>query len=159
MLFESIMHVSFYTDHMDEMLDFYLNKLGLKQKTIVRWKEYKGSTTRPYMAQMAETDPEGIFYTYLEIAPEQFIELFPMMPNQQPHREWNKDLGYTHFALTCSDIYATVEELKHRGVEPDTEISKGPSETYQVWFHDPDGNRFELMQYTEKSWQLVGHFS
>lgn len=159
MLFNSVMHVSFYTENLDEMLDFYVNKLGLKQKIIVRWKEYRGSTLRPYMAEMAEKNPEGIFYTYLEIAPGQFIELFPMLPGQQPHRDWNKDLGYSHFALTCDDIREVVKKLKCAGVEPDTEISQGPSGTYQVWFHDPDRNKFELMQYTESSYQVVGHIS
>ena len=153
------MHVSFYTDQINEMLDFYVNKLGLKQKTIVRFKEYKGSTARPMFAKLAETDPEGIFYTYIEIADGQFLELFPTLGNQLPHREWNQDLGYSHFALTCDDIFETVKQMREAGIEPDTEISKGPSETYQCWFHDPDGNKFELMQYTEKSWQVVGHFS
>ena len=30
MKFNEIMHLSFYTDQMDEMRDFYENKLGLK---------------------------------------------------------------------------------------------------------------------------------
>ena len=28
--------------------------------------------------------------------------------------------------------------------------------TWQMWSHDPDGNKIEFMQYTEKSFQLVG---
>lgn len=157
MKFNSIMHVSFYTDHLDEMLDFYVNKLGLKQKVVVKWKSYKGRSDRPMMAQQAEENPEGIFYTYVEIAEGQFIELFPANPNQKPHREWNEDIGYSHFALTVDDIYEASKELQEKGVDPDTEISKGPSGTYQQWFHDPDGNRFELMQYTDESYQVVGH--
>ena len=47
--------------------------------------------------------------------------------------------------------------MKAAGIEPDTDISKGPSGTYQQWYHDPDGNKFEVMQYTEDSWQLRGH--
>ncbi len=157
MKFNSIMHVSFYTDHFDEMLDFYCNKLGLKQKVIVRWKEYANRPDRPAMYQKAQEDPEGIFYTYIEIAEGQFIELFPSNPDQKPHREWNEDVGYSHFALTVDDIYEASKEIQSRGITPDTEISKGPSGTYQQWFHDPDGNRFELMQYTEDSYQVKGH--
>ncbi len=26
-----------------------------------------------------------------------------------------------------------------------------------MWVHDPDGNKFEIMQYTDKSFQVVGH--
>ena len=151
------MHVSFYTANFDEMVDFYQNKLGAVPKVIVRWKDYKGNKDRPYMAKLAETDPEGIFYEYLEIVPGQFIELFPAMPNQKPHREWNEDLGYSHFALTVDDIYEASEQLEEAGVKPDTGISKGPSGTYQQWFHDPDGNKFELMQFTEDSYQVKGH--
>lgn len=157
MKFNAVMHVSFYTDQFDEMLDFYCNKLGLKQKVIVRWKEYANRPDRPSMYEMAKKDPEGIFYTYIELAEGQFIELFPANADQKPHREWNEDVGYSHFALTVDDIYEASKEIQSRGISPDTEISKGPSGTYQQWFHDPDGNRFELMQYTEDSYQMKGH--
>lgn len=157
MLFKSIMHISFHTDHFDEMLDFYINKLGAQQKVVVRWKSYKGRADRPKYAKLAEEDPEGIFYTYLELAPGQFIELFPEGEDMKPHREWNEDIGYSHFALTVDDIHKASELLISKGVNPDTAISRGPSGTYQQWFHDPDGNRFELMQFTEDSYQVVGH--
>lgn len=156
-MFNAIMHISFYTDHFDEMLDFYTEKLGMKVKTVVRWKSYKGNKDKPAMAKMAEINPEGIFYVYIEAAPGQFIELFPANPDQKPHREWNEDIGYSHFALTVDDIHTASQQLKEKGIEPDTAISKGPSGTYQQWFHDPDGNKFELMQFTEDSWQVTGH--
>lgn len=35
--------------------------------------------------------------------------------------------------------------------------TKGPSETWQFWSHDPDGNYFEVMQFTDKSYQINGH--
>ena len=159
MKFNSIMHVSFYTDHFDEMLDFYCNKLGLKQKVVVRWKEYKGRTDRPAMAALAESDPEGIFYTYIEAAPGQFIELFPASEKQKPHTEWNEYAGYSHIALMVDDIFEAEKELLAAGITPDTKPSKGPSGTWQMWVHDPDGNKFEIMQYTETSYQVTGHFS
>ena len=37
MKFNEVMHISFYTDKMDEMRDFYENKLGLKAKIITRY--------------------------------------------------------------------------------------------------------------------------
>ena len=55
MIFNSLMHVSFYTDHYDEMIDFYVNKLGLKQHVIVRWKEYKGRTDRRVRKRQRKT--------------------------------------------------------------------------------------------------------
>ncbi len=50
------------------------------------------------------------------------------------------------------DIEATVKELRGRGVAVG-EIKLGSDESYQAWFKDPDGNQFELHQYTPKSWQ------
>lgn len=52
---------------------------------------------------------------------------------------------------------ATRELLEGRGLAFDTEPSKGPSGTWQMWAHDPDGNMFEVMQFTEDSYQVVGH--
>lgn len=155
MEFKSIMHIAFYTDQMDEMIDFYVNKLGLKTKIITRASLYKG-LNRGYYSEVAETDPDKIIIVYIEIAPGQFIELFPRMEGQEEHDEWNQRVGYSHFALLVDDIQQTREEFIQRGITLDTEISIGPSQTYQMWAHDPDGNKFEIIQYTEKSFQLIG---
>lgn len=47
MKFNNIMHVSFFTDQMDAMRDFYENKLGLKAKMIVRYEAYKNKKEHP----------------------------------------------------------------------------------------------------------------
>lgn len=156
MKFNSIMHVSFFTDKMEEIRDFYENKLGCKAKMIVRYGAYKGSKIAMFAAK-AETNPDDIFIIYFEIAPGQFIEFFPKMEDQGPHDSWNKNLGYSHFALLVDDIFKTKEELLAAGIAIDSDISKGPSETYQMWIHDPDGNKFEIMQYTENSLQVKGN--
>ena len=152
-----MMHVAFYTDRMDEMIAFYTEKLGATIKVCTRFKQYLDRDDRPYMQEIARKDPEKIFNVYLEIAPGQFVELFPKNPNQIDDVGWNQRLGYSHFALTVDDIFETRKELEERGVILDSPISKGPSETYQMWVHDPDGNRFEIMQYTKDSYQVKGH--
>lgn len=154
--FKSIMHVAFFTDQMDVMIDFYENKLGLKPKIITKAKAYAERDNKLY-GDMAKADPEKIIITYIEIAPGQFIELFPKFEGQGPHANWNQNVGYSHYALLVDDIFKTREELIERGVEMDTDISKGPSGTYQMWVHDPDGNKFEIMQYTKDSYQVVGN--
>ena len=58
-MFNSLMHVSFYTNHWDEMMDFYLNKLGLKLKVLVHYSVYKDRNDRPEMQKIAMTDEEG----------------------------------------------------------------------------------------------------
>ena len=155
-MFNNIMHVSFYTNQLDEMMHFYTEVLGGELKIVTRAKAYLG-LNRGYYSEVAEIDPEQILIVYIELAPQQFIELFPAMDGQKPHTAWNEHVDYSHFALTVDDIYATREKLEGRGLTFDTEISKGPSETYQMWTHDPDGNKFEIMQFTDKSYQLVGH--
>ena len=154
-MFKSIMHVSFYTDQMDVMRDFYENKLGLKPKIITRFRAYKDQPDHAF-GKLAQTRPNDICIVYLEIAPGQFVELFPKFEGQGPHPKWNQNLGYSHFALLVDDIFKTREELEAREISC-TPITKGPSETYQFWISDPDGNMFEIMQYTEKSYQVVGH--
>lgn len=157
MLFNNLMHIALYTDQMDEMLDFYKNVLGAEEKVVVKYKTYLHRDDRPYMQSIARKTPEAVFNVYLEIAPDQFVEFFPKAESMVADGEWNSRAGYNHFALTVDDIHATRAELERRGLTFDTEISKGPSGTYQMWAHDPDGNRFEIMQYTEESYQVVGH--
>lgn len=154
----SMMHIAFYTDRMDEMVDFYVNKLGGKIKSLTRFKVYAHREDRPRYQEIAKRDPERIFNLYIEIAPGQFIELFPKNPGQlADEREWQARLGYSHFALLTEDIFAAREALAQKGVLPFKEPSKGPSETWQMWYQDPDGNRFEIMQYTENSVQVKGN--
>lgn len=157
MHFRSIMHIAFFTDDMEAMLDFYVNRLGLKKKFTVKYGAYLHRDDRPAMQQIARQDPERIFNVYIEIAPGQFIELFPANEGQKPHTGWNEHRDYSHFALLVDDIFKTRAELVEAGITPDTDISKGPSETYKMWLHDPDGNKFEIMQYTADSIQIKGN--
>lgn len=151
------MHIAFYTDRMEEMIEFYTNKLGATKKYVVRYNIYKDRDDRPYFQKIAQEDPNRIFNVYLELVSGQFIELFPKFPEQIDDVEWNTRLGYSHFALLTDDIFKTVEDLHSKGLDPFTKPSKGPSETWQVWYKDPDGNCFEIMQYTEKSLQVIGN--
>lgn len=156
-MFDSIMHVAFYCKHFDEMVDFYTNKLGGKQKVIVKYGEYLDVENRLIEKEIAQKDPNRMNYTYIEIAPKEFIELYPEKEGQLEHTEFNKHIGYSHFSLIVKDIYKTKDELMKNGVTIDTPISMGPSGTYQMWIHDPDDNRIEIMQFTDKSYQVVGH--
>lgn len=157
MKFNAVMHVSFYVKDFDKVLDFYVNKLGLKLKVLVRYKAYLERDDRPHMQAIARKDPDRIFNAYIEIAEGQYIELFPATENQKPHSEWNEFIGYSHYALIVDDIHATYQNILDAGITPETRLSKGPSETWQFWVKDPEGNYFEIMQYTEESYQVNGH--
>ena len=106
MKFNNIMHVSFFTDQMDAMRDFYENKLGLKAKMIVRYEAYKNKEGHPW-TKVAKERPLDICLIYIEIANGQFIELFPKADGQKEHPEYNQHLGYSHFSLTVDDIFKT----------------------------------------------------
>lgn len=157
MKFTSLMHVAFFTNQMEAMVDFYVNKLGGQKKVEVTYGVYLDRDDRPQLQKIAQQTPDVIFNIYIELAPGQFIELFPAEKNQQPHTDFNAHVDYSHFALLTDDIFKTKEELLAVGLDLDSDISKGPSETYQMWLHDPDGNRFEIMQYTENSLQVKGN--
>jgi len=156
-MFNDVMHIAFFTDRMDEMIHFYTDILGGKIKTLVRYKVYLDRLDRPENRAIALKDPNKIFNVYIELAPNQYIELFHRFDGMAEAPVRGTVAGYNHFALTVDDIFKAREELSARGLTFTTEISKGPSETYQMWSHDPDGNYFEIMQFTDKSYQVVGH--
>ena len=52
-MFKSIMHVAIYTDKLDEMIDYYVNKLGAKIKVFIRYKEYLDRDDRPQNQKIA----------------------------------------------------------------------------------------------------------
>ena len=153
-LITGISHLAFNVSDMDRSIDFYCNSLGLKKifEIIIPENIAEIFPGNPIAAMAGQP---GI--AYLEVVPGEFIELF--YPN--PYTDHtsggpNKDrIGYTHLSLTVSDIYEAANNMKDRGIILDSDITLGPDHTYQFWIKDPDGNRIELMQYTNKSFQVV----
>ena len=110
---------------MDKMRDFYENKLGLKAKIIMRYGAYLGQKSRGAWAKKAITDPDGIAYIFIELAPGQYLELFNKADNQLEHEKPDVRLGYSHFALMVDDIFEARKELIEAGIEIDIEPNKG----------------------------------
>lgn len=156
MKFNSIMHVSFFAKDLDAIFDFYTEKLGAKVKMLVKNKSYLDKPNSSFYTRAIE-NPEGICIVYFEITDGQFVEFFPAHNGQKPHQDWNDTVGYSHFSLLVDDIHKTKEELLSKGVNIDVEPTIGNSNTWQMWMHDPEGNMIEIMQYTDKSYQIVGH--
>lgn len=156
MLFNQMMHLAFFTDQMEAMRNFYENKLGGQVKSIVRYKEYLNRPQSGFY-QKALKAPEEIAIIYIEIAPGQFIELFPKADGQKEHINFNTTLGYSHFSLLVDDILQIRELLVEKGIKILVEPKIGNSHTLQMWIADPDDNRIEIMQYTAESFQIVGH--
>ncbi|MFW5774709.1 MAG: VOC family protein, partial [Chitinivibrionales bacterium] len=84
----------------------------------------------------------ALFGAYLKIAEGTYIEMFENKDLQKP-----QNTGIAHFCLETEDIDAVIEELRTKGVDF-TEKKIGCDNTYQIWLTDPDGNQFEVHQYT-----------
>jgi lactoylglutathione lyase/glyoxylase I family protein len=87
---------------------------------------------------------------YLEICRNHFIELF-----EDPDMEAPLNTGLVHFCLESKDMDSLIKKLDSKGIlHSDKKL--GCDNTYQIWLADPDGNTFEIHQYTEKSMQITG---
>jgi len=91
-----------------------------------------------------------LFGAYLEIAPHNFVELF-----EDPDRTPTAQGSLRHFCLETDDLAQVMAHLDAQGI-PYTPNKKGCDDTWQIWMRDPDGNDFEVHQYTATSRQLVG---
>jgi lactoylglutathione lyase len=101
---------------------------------------------------------DGIMLAYIEVAPNQFIELFPASDGEQNDRGWplpNK-YGYYHLSLVVDDIHELKERLLAHNAKIISDVSMGMENTLQLWASDPDGTAIEFMQYTADSWQVKG---
>lgn len=92
----------------------------------------------------------ALFGAYLKISEGNYIEMFEDKNLTDP-----QNTGIAHFCLETEDIDGVIEKLRAKGVSF-TPKKKGCDNTYQIWLTDPDGNQFEVHQYTDKSSQLTG---
>lgn len=90
------------------------------------------------------------FGAYLQLAEGQFIEMF-----ENPSLGPVVNNGISHFCIEAEDIDAVMAELERRGVSF-TPKKLGCDQTWQTWLEDPDGNKFEVHQYTPESAQFLG---
>jgi catechol 2,3-dioxygenase-like lactoylglutathione lyase family enzyme len=90
------------------------------------------------------------FGAYLEIAPGSYLEIFETAGTSvaQPR-------GIAHFCLETDDIDGFISRCAAARITV-TPKKLGCDNTWQVWLNDPDGNAFEVHQYTEKSSQRTG---
>ena len=87
------------------------------------------------------------FGLYLHVGGRNFIELFQGQLNDRAEGQ-----SFRHICLEVDYIEATVAALRGRGAEV-SDPKLGKDQSWQAWVTDPDGNRFELHQYTAESWQ------
>jgi lactoylglutathione lyase/glyoxylase I family protein len=130
-VFTKLAHVCLYVDNLARSVEFY-GKLGFQKRFVFNRNG-------------------NLFGAYLEFGGGNFIELF-----EDPARAISAAPGrLAHFCLETPDIEAAMESLSARGIGF-TPKKLGCDSTYQIWLKDPDGNEFEIHQYTPESSQIVG---
>ena len=134
-------HLNFFSDKPQDMIDFYVQKLGLK------------------IAFTLDTDKGEPFGWYVKCGKMTFIEIFDQVGAV---RQWGGNVQalqhgsmYKHLCFEVEDLEGYRGQLIGRGVTI-SPITVGMDNSKQAWIKDPDGNDIELMEYTPTSFQKRG---
>ena len=140
-MIRKLAHLNFVTNDLSKIIDFYVNKLGLKIKFTLNNK--KG-------------EPFGYYFACGDAT---FLEFFDQAMAAEVWggkvEELNIGTRYKHFCFEVTGLEEYCQELKNKGVSV-TDISMGMDNSRQAWIADPDGNQIELMEYGYASSQLTG---
>lgn len=140
-MIRTLAHLNFVTNDLSKIIDFYVNKLGMKVKFTLNNKEGQ---------------PFGY---YFECGNTTFIEFFDqgMAAKVWGGKVEELTIGnrYRHFCLEVTGLDEFCRDLKNKGVDV-SEITMGMDNARQAWISDPDGNQIELMEYGHSSLQLTG---
>lgn len=123
------LHTMVRVRDIDESLDFYCNKFGLKE--VRRTENEKGRFTLIFLAA-----PEDEGRSAAERAPE--LEL---TYNWDPE-EYTGGRNFGHLAYVVDDIYKTCQDLSDKGVL----INRPPRDGNMAFIRSPDGISIELIQ-------------
>jgi lactoylglutathione lyase len=92
----------------------------------------------------ATTEGGSTQLVYLELAPGQFVELFPNGKN--PIQTPPDPIGYGHTCFLVDDLDAALAHLATLGVTPSVPPRTGRAGQRLAFVADLDGNRIELME-------------
>jgi len=140
-MIRQLAHLNFVTNDLEKIIDFYVNKLGMRVKFTLN-------------------NREGLpFGYYFECGNTTFLEFFDQAMAAEV---WGGDVNelsigtrYKHFCLEVTGLDEFCQDLKSKGVDV-SEVSMGMDNARQAWIADPDGNQIELMEYGHSSLQLTG---
>ena len=140
-MIRKLAHLNFVTNDLEKIIDFYVNKLGLKVKFTLDNKDSK---------------PFGYYFACGDTT---FLEFFDQKMAVDMWggkvEELNIGTRYRHFCLEVTAIEEFCQMLKDKGVQV-SPITMGMDNSRQAWIADPDGNAIELMEYGFSSLQLNG---
>ncbi len=116
------LHTMVRVSNLDESLDFYCNKLGLK-------------VTR-------RDDREAGRYTLVFVAPEGQEECPLELTFNWDRENYDEGRNFGHVAYEVDDIYALCEKLMAEGVT----INRPPRDGWMAFIRSPDNISIELLQ-------------
>lgn len=155
-----ITQVAYQVKDAANMEFFYRFGLGLKKVMTLTYGQLAAAmeasgNADPKMLMGMKRMGDQAWIDYIEVAPHQYIELF-YTPGQSLEEDRNLQdaYGYQHICIEVADIQAAWKAVTANGLVPDGPVQLGPDGAYQFWLTDPDGNRLELMQYSENALQI-----
>ena len=116
------LHTMIRISDVDESLDFFCNKLGMKE---VRRRESEG----------------GRFTLIFLSAPDDDDALLELTYNWDPE-EYGEGRNFGHLAYAVDDIYETCQRLMDAGVT----INRPPRDGHMAFIRSPDNISIELLQ-------------
>ena len=128
-----IAHWALKVENFDRSLTFYRDQLGF-----------------PEMMRIHHDDGQ-LMLVYLRVTDTQFLEIFPRgKGGAGPPDDAN---CVHHICLQVTNVAATAEALRAKGVTLWREPKLGLDGNNQCWITDPDGHRIEFMQMLPDSMQ------
>ncbi|MFG1483457.1 VOC family protein [Halobacteriovorax sp. HFRX-2_2] len=129
------LHTMVRVSNLDESMDFYCNKLGLKE--VHRIESEAGKFSLVYLSA-----PEDEEKALVEQAP--LIELTYNWPDENGNTEKlpESSRNWGHLAFRVDDIYETCQKLMDQGVT----INRPPRDGYMAFLKSPDDISIELLQ-------------
>ena len=118
------LHTMVRIKDIDESLDFYVNKLGLKEKRRVN--NEKGRYTLIFLAAANSDEKTGLLELTYNWDPEKY--------------EGGRNFG--HLAYSVKNIYETCEKLMEGGII----INRPPRDGHMAFVRSPDGISIEILQ-------------
>ena len=118
------LHTMVRVKDIDSSLDFYCNKLGLKE--IRRIESEKGRITLIFLGAENSDDKTGLLELTYNWDPEDYTE--------------GRNFG--HLAYSVNNIYETCDHLMKNGVT----INRPPRDGHMAFIKSPDGISIEILQ-------------
>jgi lactoylglutathione lyase len=129
------LHTMLRVRDLDRALDFYVNKLGLKEAR--RVESEQGRFTLVFLAA---SDDEKLVK---DSAPSGFAApLVELTYNWDGDEDYGEARYFGHLAYEVDDIYATCEKLMKAGVT----INRPPRDGRMAFIRSPDQHSIELLQ-------------